>query len=249
MNRGKTLLIVGVLLLLVTATGCGAQPNTSGVTTSSFDYPPGYSETGIVNTTAAIETHTAALDRPYVVSFSVTKAGARGTSTVTGYIEAVPSHERAFISLNRTAAGRFFASEIYRNRDTVYRQQVAGDTFEYDVERRPFRRPIYGDRRTFHTMIAALNMTASTVLSRNDTHVVRYRVRTVSAARMTTTIHQANGTVIVSETGRIRSIRLSFVQYRAGVERTVWFRYTTTETNVTVTRPGWIDEARASKQE
>ena len=227
-----------VLVLLAGCAGAGGGP-----TVDSVDYPPGYDRSGVTNTSTAIETHAAALNEPYRITFQMEQIGDRGAVRTTGTIRAIPDDRRAIISVEQTVGGQTNTKNEYHTANRTYWQTVESGTFRYGSAKATDRSPIYADREEFHSMLGSIALNATDVRTTSESTAVRYRVEDVAPTRMHTEIENESGTVTVGTDGQIRSMNVTFDQYISGVHRDVEFTYTTNETNVTVERPSWTDKA------
>ncbi|MFQ3293312.1 MAG: hypothetical protein ACI9PP_001273 [Halobacteriales archaeon] len=237
----RTLVALAVVGLLLIG---GCQGSGQSVTTESFPYPDGYDESGISNTSTALRTHATALDGGYRINFTLSQVGSRGAVRTSGYVRANESRKRAIVFVEQTTAGHTKTFTEFRAGDAVYRQHVSGGSFEYAVRNEAYRAPIYADRGDFVSMVRSLELNASEAFAVNGTRYVRYRVENVTADRIQATIANESGTVVIEESGRIRSMNVTFEQRVTGVERTVSFVYVTTRVNTTVERPEWVATAK-----
>jgi hypothetical protein len=240
MSRGRgAVLITIVLLLLAGCAGGGGEP-----TLETVDYPEGYNESGITNTTSAVVAHKLALDEPYRVSFQLNQVGDRGAVETDGTIRAIPDEKRARISVKQTLGGQTKSQNKYRTANRTYWQSVMAGDFRYGSTEQTFNTPIYADQEDFLSMFGSVKLNATEVQTTNQTTLIRYRVENVTPTRMHTTIKNASGSVTVATDGQIRSMDVTFEQYITGIYRDVQYGYSSTETNVTVERPSWTDKAR-----
>lgn len=242
MNRNHIAIVALVVSILVG--GCVGLEQNDPLTTDSFDYPPGYNESGITNATVAVETHESALDEPFRINFSLSQVSVRGNSKVNGAIVAAPEDNVALLQTEVTVGGQKSTLNEFRTADTVFQQQVSGHSFDYYVLNRSYQRPVYPERDEFVTMIGALRLNESSVFEAKGSQFVQYSIVEVVPTRIQTEIEDANGTVVVGSEGQIHSINVTFLQRVSGVEREVTFTYKVTKGNVTVERPEWVETAK-----
>jgi hypothetical protein len=243
-TRGRGLAILLVIVVL----GAGCLSN-GGATVSpeTVDYPDGYAASGVTNTSVAIDTHRETMEEPYRVSFTVEQISDRGRTITNGTIWTDPDGHRALTNIRQQTAGTTDTYAAYRDGSTIYQKRVVSDTFQYDVRNDSFERPVYPEEETFESMLGSLTMNATTVTTTDNATLIHYRVVDVAPTRMQTETENANGTMVVDTSGRIRSLQLTFDQRVSGIRQNVTFQYTTAVGNVSVNRPGWLETARESE--
>ena len=238
---------LAALLVLGLLAGCAGEPDTDAPDPESVDYPDGFGQEGITDTETASETHRQSLEEPYRVAFRLRQIDARGAVTTTGNVSVRPDDRRYHVEVDQRAATKTRGYERYYVDDAVYVRTSSAQESEYEQRNESFSRPVYADRETFVTMLADLSLNATEVRVENGTELVVYRVTNVSSPRMGSTTEAANGTVVVDTTGTIRSINISFTRTSQGMDRETTFRYdVTTEADVEIERPGWIDLAETA---
>lgn len=239
MSRGRGAVLITIVLLLLAGCAGGGGP-----TLDTVDFPEGYSESGVTNTTSAVEAHKQALDEPYRVSFQLNQVGDRGAVGTNGTIRAIPDEKRARISVKQTLGGQTKSLNKYRTANRTYWQSVMAGSFRYGSTEQTFNTPVYADPEDFFSMFGSVELNATGVQKTNNTTLIRYRVENVTPTRMHTKIKNANGSVTVATDGQIRSMDVTFDQYITGIYRDIQYTYSSTEINVTVKRPTWTDKAR-----
>lgn len=240
----RTRMVVALgLVCLVALAGCSALD--SG---ESVEYPAGVTDDGIANASLVLQNHhdVIAADS-YRIAYNVTYGSDRGTGSSTWVVASNASASKQVI--DATIRGQ--EVDQYLNGDRLYARLTSDNQTEYNTE------PLSGSIDGLHREEASPSNLLRTVVSSgnfslNETETVDGRevitywtndARANASGQIPEQIQTYNATLEIDEDGRIWRAELFATGTTNGTQEIYYQEYRTLGVdNVTVSRPGWVDD-------
>lgn len=241
--RTRTVVALG-LVCLVALAGCSALD--SG---ESVEYPAGAADDGIANASLVLQNHHDAIAADsYRIAYNVTYGNERGSGSSTWVVASNASASKQVI--DGTIQGQDV--DQYLNGDRLYARIASGNQTQYNTE------PLSGSIDGLHREEASPSTLLQTVVSSgnfsvNGTETIDGRemitywttaARANASGQIPDEIQTYNATLEIDEDGRIWRAELFATGTTNGTQEIYYQEYRTLDVgDVTVTRPGWVDNA------
>lgn len=242
MRRYAPVIVTTVLLVLAGCTGtfAGDEGLDASDSLDQMEYPDGYDETGINNTTKAIATHD---DELVAAGGVVTVNGNTSESEFSGTIRIDADAERVYSNSSRNGES---VGEMYYEDGTRYNLGSDGEDVSEDDQ--TYREAIESSDVDVSRLVNTFNWTAVNATAVHETPVIRYEITDVDQREViipAEDIDQVNGTLLVDENGRIHRFSYDLTVDQDGEQRRYRRTYEVDSYgDVTVERPDWVEEYR-----
>lgn len=244
MTRSAPVIVTAALLVLAGCTGtlAGDAGLEAGASLDQMEYPDGYGETGVDNTTQAIATHKDEL----VADGGVVTVDRNGTGSEYDRTVRIDADAERVYS-NSTRNGEAYGEEYYEN-DTKYSQRPDVESV-YD-EDETYREAVESTDRYELRTIRTFNWTTTDATVIHGTPVFRYEVTGVDYQEINVPpedVERVNGTLLVDEDGRIHRFTYDVTIDRDDGEERYRMTYEVdSHGDVMVERPEWVAEYQES---
>lgn len=242
MTRSAPVIVTAALLVLAGCTGtlAGDAGLEAGASLDQMEYPDGYEESGINNTTAAITTHQDELAADGGI-VTITRNGSEREYERTVRIDADAERIHSV------------SAEDGESREEMYYENGTRYNFDADNE------DVYDHEMTYDSQVGVsgryvlttadtFNWTAVNATVIDGTAVIRYEITGVDHSEVSISPEQiewVNGTVLVDQSGRIHRFSYDISLTRDGEQRRYVLTYEVDSYgDVTVDRPDWVEEYR-----
>lgn len=218
---------------------------------ADVSFPNGTDVDGITDRSALLEGHRSIVNASsYEVSYTVDiRQGQTTVARRTVGTRSALDARRAYSVVSEP--GRL--AEAYRNETTVVTREYRGNTSEYRVHALDRSYPAEHARiagtETIDLVLQNGHFSADAVLERRDgTTLVRYTLAEPNVSE-SANVSFAEGSLFVEESGVVHSAILRIEGTNQGARYIVNLRYSLVRLdNVTVQRPGWVDDAIATSE-
>ena len=263
--RTRSALAVSVLLVCVLLAGCSAllgDGNGDGASVggtadptpdvSTFDYADGFGPEGIVDGSAAVESHRSGLIAAgsYATAFNYTLDTTEGMQVfdVEGQVDFDATRVRQQVVFDRPNANS--TVEIYRTDDTLYRRSETQNDTSFQRQSLPFDAENRTALDPVRPLLSNISGYEASVGDRDGATVVVYEkdssegVDSFYGVRDSANITSFSGRFTVGADGVVRSASYELGYVVGGEERTLTVEYTVSAVGETsVSEPGWTDRA------
>lgn len=251
------------LALLLVLSGCfgmfsgdGTPTETGGPATptgAAFEYPAGYDETGVVDSSAATRAHTEGIIEyeSFRTSYRATVETPNRTVQVNVTQSVKPAERRA---LRETNIGPREQAEYYANGTVYVRTDLPGSNTSYDSRQQPLNLRSVSAKRFVGPVIANVTYGEATRVNRGGEQLVRYESRSLTSTSglfgenvSMADVFEFSATILVGGDGVVRHAEYGATVDRPEGERTITVAIDVTDINsTTVRRPNWVDQAASS---
>lgn len=259
LNTRRTALLTVAVALLVVLAGCSGggstatptpAPNptttpqstpTASSSSQPVSLPPGWTETGVNDTDAALRAHyTAVLRGPATrVTYESRVAEGEPKRNTSLEMELDPASNRLYASVDGKESHR----EAYYADGTLTQWSVENETVVGESEVSFVRASQLADYQVLKSQLLTYTLALDRTVERGGTTAFVYEVTGVHDDTLSGAFggaQSASGTIVVSETGRILELETTVTYAKA----TVTYRYTHQGLNGTdVTTPSWYRQA------
>lgn len=236
--------------------GDGTPTDAGGPTTPSgaaFEYPSGYNETGVVDSSAATRAHTEGIleYESFRTSYRATVETPNRTVDV-NVTQSVETAERR--ALRQTNIGARRQAEFYANGTVYVRTDLPGSNTTYDSREQPLNLRSVSGRRFVAPVIANVTYGEATRVNRGGEQLVRYESRKLTSTSglfgknvSMADVSEFSATILVGADGVVRHAEYGATVDRPQGERTLSVAIDVSDINsTTVRRPNWVDQAASS---